>query len=107
MRRERFDVNNAFETTAIDSGTIWTTEDIPIEDRRHRRRSSSPSYYRENANYFSSHPVDHSTNVERNRAFDTASVNYGIPRPSYDNERQRTEVSFILCIIWCWCFFIF
>uniref|UniRef100_A0AC35FEA2 Uncharacterized protein n=1 Tax=Panagrolaimus sp. PS1159 TaxID=55785 RepID=A0AC35FEA2_9BILA len=93
MRREKFNVNNAFETTAIDSGTIWTTEDIPIEDRRHRRRSSSPHYRSEENNYFSTNPAGR-LNAERNRGgFDTTSANFGIPRPTYDQERQRTEIS--------------
>uniref|UniRef100_A0AC34GNI5 Uncharacterized protein n=1 Tax=Panagrolaimus sp. ES5 TaxID=591445 RepID=A0AC34GNI5_9BILA len=90
MRREKYNMNNAFETTAIDSGTIWTTEEIPIEDRRHRR-SSSP-YRGEESNYFSSNPIGR-PNAERNRGYDTTSANYGIPRPSYEPERQRTEIS--------------
>lgn len=82
MRRERYTVNNGFETTAIDSGTIWTTENIPIDD------------YRNESNYFSANPSSRQDVSVNRGGFEAQSANYGIPRPSYEPERQRTEVSF-------------
>lgn len=95
MQRERYTLSEGFETTAIDSGTIWTTENIPIEDRR--RRSPSPSQYRYPTNYFSSHPTGRiDDNGDGIRSYEPTSGNFGLPRASYNPERQRTEVSFDL-----------
>lgn len=78
-----YDRSRGYETTAIDSGKIWTTERIYTDESRqvteisHGRDSRDGSF------------VDFST-PGLVRSYDAGKS--AIPRPSYDGGRQRSEV---------------
>uniref|UniRef100_A0A7E4W4U0 TRP domain-containing protein n=1 Tax=Panagrellus redivivus TaxID=6233 RepID=A0A7E4W4U0_PANRE len=98
MRRERaYSVENGIETTAIDSGTIWTTERVVVTSEE-PPKSSDSSQDRDYPVYYVGHTEADSVNDagrSMNRSYDLTPpvAPYNIPRPSYTANRHRSEVS--------------